>query len=61
MVCDKTLGVSIVIVMKLIEKYLYRGDNLYVDSCYSSRALFEILHQEKTGAYGAVKVNYCDL
>ena len=47
--------------MKLIEKYLYRGNNLYVDNWYSSRALFEILHQKKTGACGAEKMNYCDL
>ena len=54
---DNTLGVSGAIVMKMIEKYLYRGHNLYVDNWYSSPALFEILHQKKTGACGTVGVN----
>jgi hypothetical protein len=44
---DETLGVPGAIVMKLIEKYLHRGHNLYVDNWYSSPALFEILHQKK--------------
>ena len=58
---DETLGVPGAIVMKLIEKYLYRGHNLYVDNWYSSCALFEILHQKKTGACRTVKVNRRDL
>ncbi len=45
---DETLGVPGAIVMKLIEKYLYRGHNLYVDNWYSSSVLFEILHQKRT-------------
>ena len=43
--------------MKLIEKYLYRGHNLYVDNWYSSRALFAILHQKKTRTCGTEKMN----
>ena len=54
---DNTLGVSGAIVMKMIDKYLYRGHNLYVDNWYSSPALFEVLHQKKTGACGTVQVN----
>ena len=54
---DNTLGVSGAIVMKMIEKYLYRGHNLYVDNWCSSPALFELLHQKKTGACGTVNVN----
>ena len=39
---DDTVGVSGAIVMKMFEKYLYRGHSLYVDNWYSSPALFEI-------------------
>ena len=60
---NETLGLDIpdAIVMKLIEKYLYKGHNLYVGNWYSSRTLFEILHQKKAGACGTVKVNRRDL
>jgi len=54
---DNTIGVSGAIVMKMIDKYLYKGHNLYVDNWYSSPALFEVLHQKKTGACGTVQVN----
>ncbi len=43
--------------MKMIDTYLYKGHNLYIDNWYSSPALFEVLHQKKTGACSTVQVN----
>ena len=54
---DNILSVSGAIVMKMIEKYLYRCHNLYVDNWNSSPALFEILYQKKIGACVSVRVN----
>jgi hypothetical protein len=54
---DKRLGASGSLVMKLMEKYLQKGHNLYVDNWYSTPALFEALHSMKTGACGIVRLN----
>ena len=43
--------------MKLMEKYLQRGHNLYVDNWYSSPALFEALYSMETGACGTIRLN----
>ncbi|CAF4632136.1 unnamed protein product, partial [Rotaria sp. Silwood2] len=51
------LGVGGSIVMELMQRYLNKGHNLYVDNWYASPALFELLHRNKTGACGTVRKN----
>ena len=43
--------------MELMQRYLNKGHHLYVDNWYTSPALFELLHQNKTGACRAVRKN----
>lgn len=43
------------IVMVLMEPYLNKGHVLVTDSWYSSPALFSLLHQNKTNAFGTVR------
>ncbi len=52
-----SLGISGSIVMTLMEKYLHVGYVLYLDNWYSSPALYETLHDMKTGACGTVRSN----
>ncbi|CAF3763844.1 unnamed protein product, partial [Rotaria sordida] len=52
---DKKLGAPGSLVMKLMENYLEKGHNLYVDNWYTSPVLFEMLHSMKTGACGTVR------
>ena len=51
------LGLSGSVVMELMKRYLNKGHHLYVDNWYTSPALFELLHRNKTGAYGTVRKN----
>lgn len=51
------LGISGSIVMTLMEPYLGKGHNLYVDNWYTSPTLFRELHLNKTGACGTVRSN----
>lgn len=51
----KDCGKSGRIVMSLVEPYLGKGHTLYVDNCYTSPALFDILYKNFTNAYGIVK------
>lgn len=54
---DKELGYSGSVVKKLLEPYLDKGHNLYVDSWYTSPKLFEYLYSKKTGSCGTVRAN----
>ncbi|CAF2645478.1 unnamed protein product [Rotaria sp. Silwood2] len=58
---QKDLGVTGSIVTTLLERFLNKGHSLFVDNYYSSPALFEYLHQYKTGACGTVKKNRAGL
>lgn len=49
------IGKSGNIVMTLMEPYLNKGHVLVTDSWYSSPALFSLLHQNKTNAFGTVR------
>jgi len=40
-----------------MEKYLHVGHVLYLDNWHSSPALYETLHDMKTGACGTVRSN----
>ena len=51
------LGFSGSVVMELMRRYLNKGHHLYVDNWFASPALFEILHQNRTGACGTVRKN----
>lgn len=53
----KDLGISGSVVMTLMNSYLDKGHNLYVDNWYTGVKLFEELHKRKTGACGTVKSN----
>lgn len=55
------LGVTGSIVTTLLEPFLNKGHSLFVDNYYSSPALFEYLHQYKTGACGTVQKNRAGL
>ena len=43
--------------MELMQRYLNKGHHLYVNNWYTSPLLFELLHRNKTGAYGTVRKN----
>jgi len=43
--------------MSLLQHYLNKGHVLYCDNWYSSPTLFNLLHQNKTGACGTVRKN----
>ena len=45
------------VVMELMKRYLNKEHHLYVDNWYTGPALFELLHRNKTGAYGTVRKN----
>lgn len=51
------LGITGSIVMTLMNPYLGKGHNLYVDNWYTSPKLFDELYKNKTGACGTVKTN----
>jgi hypothetical protein len=46
------LGVSGSIVMTLLQPYLDKGHNLFLDSWFTSPTLFEKLHTRSTGVCG---------
>lgn len=54
---NEGLGISWSIVMTLMEPYLGKGHNLYVDNWYTSPKLFDELHKNQTGACGTVRLN----
>ena len=43
--------------MTLMQSYLQKGHNLFVDNWFTSPALFEVLHANRTGACGTVRKN----
>ena len=45
------------IVCTLLEPYLNKGHNIWVDNWYSSPVLFDLLHQHKTNSCGTVRKN----
>jgi hypothetical protein len=51
------LGVAGSVVMMLMRPYLQKGHNLFMDNWYTSPALFEVLHENLTGACGTVRKN----
>lgn len=59
--CHDELGISGSIVMTLMNSYLGKGHNLYVDNWYTSPKLFEELQSQKTGACGTVKTNRSEM
>ncbi len=54
---NKNFGIPGSIVMTLMQSYLQKGHNLFVDNWFTSPALFEVLHANGTGACGAVRKN----
>ncbi len=40
-----------------MQLYLHKGHNLFIDNCYTSPILFELLHANSTGACGTVRRN----
>ena len=55
------LGLSGSIVIELMQRYLNKGHHLYIDNWYTSPALFELLHRNKTDACGTIRKNRQDL
>ncbi|CAF3360073.1 unnamed protein product [Rotaria sp. Silwood2] len=51
------VGIFGSIVMTLMQSYLDKGHNLFLDSWFTSPILFETLHARSTGACGPVRVN----
>ena len=54
---NKKLGIPGSIVVTLMQSYLHKGHNLFVDNWFTSPALFKVLHANRTGAYGTVRKN----
>ena len=54
---NNQLGVSGSIIMTLMDSYLHKGHNLFIDNWYTSPILFELLHAKSTGACGTVRRN----
>lgn len=53
----KDLGISGSVVMTMMNSYMDKGHNLYVDNWYTGVKLFEELHKRDTGACGTIKNN----
>ena len=51
------IGISGSIVMQMMQPYLNKGHQLFVDNWYSSPALFEKLQNHQTGACGTIRKN----
>ena len=51
------LGLGGSVVVELMQQYLNKGHDSYTDNRYTSPALFELLHRNKTGACGIVRKN----
>ncbi|CAF1621297.1 unnamed protein product, partial [Didymodactylos carnosus] len=51
-VYNRELGIAGSVVMRLMQPYLLKGHNLFVDSWFTSPALFEELHANSTEACG---------
>jgi hypothetical protein len=43
------------ILMTLMQPYLQKGHNLFMDSWYSNPVVFEQLHANSTGAFGTAR------
>ncbi|CAF4514381.1 unnamed protein product, partial [Rotaria sp. Silwood2] len=43
--------------MTLMQPYLQKGHNLFIDNWYTSPSLFELLHANSTGACSTVRRN----
>ena len=54
---DKNLGMTGSVVLTLLEPYLNRGHEVYVDNWYTSPTLFQYLYENGTGACGTAKIN----
>lgn len=54
---EGNLGMGANIVLTLIEPYMYKGHNIFLDNWYSSPKLFSVLHQNEVNACGTVKAN----
>ena len=54
---SKAVGVSYLIVIKLMKRYLRKNRILFIDIWYSSSTLFEELHNNDTGAIRTVRKN----
>lgn len=52
---DRITGLSGAVVKTMMEKFLYLGHILYLDSWYTSPILARYLHQQATGVCGMVK------
>lgn len=51
------LGMSGAIIKKMMAPYMGKGNILYTDSCYTSPALCQFLHDNNTGSCGTVRTN----
>lgn len=56
-VCHRELGIAGSVVMRLMQPHLLKDHNLFVDSWFTSPAIFEELHAYSTGACGTVRQN----
>ena len=54
---NKKLGIPGSIVMTLMQSYLQKGHSLFVDTRFTSLALFEALHANGAGARGTIRKN----
>ncbi|CAH1986982.1 unnamed protein product [Acanthoscelides obtectus] len=54
---EGNLGKGANIVLTLIEPYMYKGHNIFLDNWYSSPTLFRVLHQHEINACGTVRAN----
>lgn len=52
---NKVTGKSEVIIELLMKPYLGKDHTFFVDNCYSSSALFDLLYNNCTNACGKVK------
>lgn len=52
---SECLGVSGAVVTTLLQDYLNKGHNLFIDNWYSSPQLYDFLHTKKTNACGTVR------
>jgi hypothetical protein len=54
---NKGLGIAGSVVMSLMQPYLQKGHNLFMENWFTSPVLFEELHANSTGAYGTAREN----
>ncbi|KAK2574752.1 hypothetical protein KPH14_013001 [Odynerus spinipes] len=56
-----TIGQAANVVMTLLRPYLGKGHTVITDNWYTSPHLYNLLHKEKTNAYGTVRKNRKDM